>query len=179
MRTKSTEAKLRDEEIVAAARMNLPRRDIARKYGISESRVSQIVSQNLDPRYPDEDLRAWLLEGYFGDLLVLQEIRDGKGRAITSGKGDHIIDATTGEPAFDPSPRIDAVRTAAQVRKNVAQLMGSEKPMPKAEETSSLEEYLIGIREMEERAIANMTLIENLKSQIAALEGSVPAEITE
>lgn len=170
-RTRSTEIELRDQEIVAAARKNSPRRDIAQKYGITEARVSQIITANLDPKYPDEDLRAWLLEGYFGDMSTLQEIKDGPGRAITSGKGDHVRDGNTGDFAYDPSPRIDAIRTFAQVRKNVAMLMGSEKQVSKApEETPGLTEAL---EWLERTAKENEILKEQnrvLASRLAALE---------
>ena len=179
-RIKSTEIILRDEEIVAAARRNIPRRDIAKKYGISEARVSQIVTRNLDPKYPDEDLRAWLLEGYFGDLQVLQEIKEGPGRAITSGKGEHVIDATTGEPAYDPSPRIDAVRTAAQARKNIAMLMGSEKPVQKTETddawTKDVQEWMREVSQQNERLRLEN---ERLQARIRILENAEVAQIIE
>lgn len=179
-RIKSTEIKLRDEEIVAAARRNVPRRDIAEKYGISQARVSQIVTQNLDPKYPDEDLRAWLLEGYFGDLQVLQEIKEGPGRAITSGKGDHVIDATTGQPAYDPAPRIDAIRTAAQARKNIATLMGTEKPVARqVDETQELNQALEWFREASAQLRAKDDRIAQLEARLRLLENAVPAEIVE
>jgi len=179
-RIKSTEIELRDHEIVEAARRNIPRRDIARKYGISESRVSQIVTQNLDPKYPDEDLRAWLLEGYFGDLQVLQEIKEGPGRAITSGRGEHVIDAMTGLPAYDPSPRIDAIRTAAQARKNVATLMGSEKPPAKAEQESpELAEALDWMRQLARENEQLKKELASMRARNSLLEGAHPAEVVD
>ena len=179
-RTKSTEAILRDQEIVAEARRNVPRRDIARKYGISESRVSQIVTSNVDPQYPDDDLRAWLLEGYFGDMQRLQEIKEGPGRAITSGKGEHVVDGNTGEYAYDPSPVIDAVRTFAQVRKNVATLMGSEKPTAKApEETPGLREALDWLTKTGQENEQLKRKNEQLEARLRLLENAHPAEIVE
>lgn len=179
-RTRSTEMELRDHEIIADARRNVPRRDIARKYSISEARVSQIITSSLDPKFPDEDLRAWLLEGYFGDLGTLQEIKDGPGRPITSGKGDHVIDAVTGEPAYDPSPRIDAIRTAAQTRKNVAMLMGSEKPVPKpVEESPELGEALAWMRQMAKENSALKEQNAALLARLALLEEAHPAEVVD
>jgi hypothetical protein len=186
-RNKSAELVLRDQEIVTAARRNIPRRDIAERYGISEGRVSQIITASLDPAFPDEDLRAWLQEGYFGDLAVLQEIKEGPGRAITSGKGDHIVDAVTGQPAYDPSPRIDAVRTAAQVRKNIATLMGSEKPAPKENEV--LPEMAQAWAWAQDKSQENGQLRqdleqlraenEKLKARLSLLENAHPAEVVE
>lgn len=179
-RTRSTEMELRDHEIIADARRNVPRRDIARKYSISEARVSQILTANLDPKFPDEDLRAWLLEGYFGDLAITREIAEGPGRPITSGKGDHVIDAVTGEPAYDPSPRIDAIRTSAQVRKNIAQLMGSEKPVLKPVEESP--EVAEALQWMQQTAKENASLKESnaaLQARLALLENAHPAEVVD
>ena len=170
-RIKSTELQLRDGEIIAAARRNVPRRDIAEKYGITEQRVSQIVTQNLDPKFPDEDLRSWLLEGYFGDLQRLQEIKESKGRPVTSGKGDHVLDGNTGEYAYDTSTVTDAIRTAAQVRKNIAMLMGNEKPVVKAaDETPEFHEALNIMRTAIQRANALETENAALRARLTALE---------
>lgn len=170
-RIKSTELQLRDGEIIAAARRNVPRRDIAEKYGITEQRVSQIVTQNLDPKFPDEDLRAWLLEGYFGDLQRLQEIKESKGRPVTSGKGDHVVDGNTGEYAYDTSTVTDAIRTAAQVRKNIALLMGNEKPVVKAvDESPEFHEALNIMRTAIQRSNALEAENEALRKRLASLE---------
>ena len=183
-RIRSTGIQLRDEEIIAAARRGVPRRDIAALHDISEARVSQIVTRNQDPRFPDEDLRGWLLEGYFGDLLVIQEIKEGPGRAITSGKGEHVIDAVTGEPAYDPSPRIDAVRTAAQVRKNIAQLMGTEKVTAKpAEVQPGLQELIdwteAGMIEQKKQDALKDALIADLQAQLAIANGATEADVVD
>lgn len=170
-RIKSTELQLRDGEIIAAARRNVPRRDIAEKYGITEQRVSQIVTQNLDPKFPDEDLRAWLLEGYFGDLQRLQEIKESKGRPVTSGKGDHVVDGNTGEYAYDTSTVTDAIRTAAQVRKNIAMLMGNEKPVSKQlEETQEWRDAVLAMKETSDRNKILVSENEALKARLRALE---------
>jgi len=170
-RIKSTELQLRDGEIIAAARRNVPRRDIAEKYGITEQRVSQIVTQSLDPKFPDEDMRAWLLEGYFGDMQRLQEIKDGPGRPVTSGKGDHVIDGNTGQFAYDTSPVIDAISKMAQIRKNIATLLGNEKPPVKpVEEPRDLAEVYSWIRQISRENEELKQVNSALKSRLAALE---------
>jgi len=168
---KSPELELRDQEIIAAARRNVPRRDIALKHGITEQRVSQIVTSALDPAYPDEDMRAWLLQGYFGDLQRLQEIKDGPGRPVTSGKGDHVIDGNTGQFAYDTSPVADAVRTMAQVRKNIATLLGNEKPPVKpVEEPRDLTEVYRWMREISRENEELKQRNSLLQSRLSALE---------
>lgn len=122
---------IRDQEIIADLRNGMTGREVARKYGLSPGRISQIAKGSLDTEGPIGELRDWLAQGYLGDLHILHDIATGPGRPVTSGKGDHVIDIVTGQPAYDPSPRIDAIRTAGQVRKNVAMLMGAEKPPEK------------------------------------------------
>ena len=173
--SKSSSLALRDAQIIHDARRNVPRRDLALKYGVSEARISQIVSQGIDV---DEDLRAWLMQGYYGDLANLQGVIDGKGRPITSGKGEHVINGETGEYAYDPAPRVDAIRTAAVIRKNIAQLMGNEKPPPKVIETSP--ELITYMEQAQVTFRENVALKEQLtmmQAQLAALQGSVPAEV--
>jgi len=177
-RARSAEIELRDQEIIAAVRNNVPRKDIARKYSITEGRVSQIIQSTLDLQSPDEDLREWLLQGYFGDMARLTEIADGPGRPVTSGKGDHVIDANSGEPAYDPSPKIDAIRNLGQVRNNIAKLMGVDKPPKRPQEdvvdvTQFLAAYTAGVKDERE----TQDTISKLKAQLAAVEGAVEAEV--
>jgi hypothetical protein len=169
---------LRDAMIIEDARRNVPRRDIARNHGITEARVSQIVTGAADA---DGDLRAWLLEGYHGDLAVIQEVKEGKGRPITSGNGKHVINEDTGEYAYDPSPRIDAVRTAAVVRKNIAMLMGNEKPPPKQDEgvIPGLKDMVDGLRAAAEENRLLKEQVAQLQALLMDVENSVPADVVE
>lgn len=178
----NSELEPRNRQIIAAARRNVPRRDIALEHGITEQRVSQIVRASLDPAFPDEDMRAWLLEGYYGDMQRLQEIKDGPGRPVTSGKGDHVIDGNTGQFAYDTSPVADAIRTMAQVRKNIATLLGTEKPPVKpVEEPRDLTEIYRWMREIAKENEELKQTNSALRSRLTALEdGSVSiAEIVD
>lgn len=171
---------IRDQEIIADLRSGMTGREVSRKYGLTPGRISQIAKGSLDTEGPPEELRDWLTQGYVGDLRGLQEIASGPGRAITSGKGEHVIDAVTGEPAYDPSPRIDAFRNMGQVRKNIATLLGTEKPPVKpVEEHPEMGQALEWLKET---AAANERLrVENekLQARLALLENAHPAEIVE
>ena len=168
---KEIEIRIRDKEIIADLRNGMTGREAARKYNLSAARISQIAKGSLDTEAPLEELRDWLVQGYLGDLAILGEIARGPGRPITSGKGDHVIDAVTDLPAYDPSPRIDAVRTAGQVRKNVAMLQGAEKPVPKPlEESADFSEAI----EIMQDAVRRSNLLEkeneSLRLRLSALE---------
>ena len=170
----------RDAEILAAARRGESREEIALRFGLSKARISQIVRQNSDPGKPQDDLRGWLLEDYFDDLLVLREIRDGPGRAMTSGKGDHVIDANTGQPAYDPSPKNEAVRTSAAVKKNIATLFGQEKLPPKpVEENQELATYIQHFERIMVESKQKDEMITQLQARLAAIEGAVDAHVVE
>lgn len=169
--TKNASIAIRDQEIIGDLRNGMTGREVAKKYGLTPGRISQIAKGSMDTEGPIDELRDWLTQGYLGDLRTLHEISSGPGRPVTSGKGDHVIDAVTGQPAYDPSPRIDAIRTAGQVRKNVALLAGAERPVPKvADETPEFHEALNIMRTAIQRS--NVLEAENklLKERLAALE---------
>jgi len=151
---------------------------IAQKYSLSVTRICQILAEDAD--VPDEDHRAYILAGLQGGIERLQTVIDGPGRPITSGKGDHVIDANTGEPAYDPSPVNDAIRTKFQGLKNMAQLLGSEKPPAKSEPDSS---WAVDVQNwMQQVAGHNEQLrVENerLQARLSLLENAHPAEIVE
>lgn len=164
---------IRDQEIICDLRNGMTGREVAKKYGLTPGRISQIAKGSLDTEGPIDELRDWLTQGYLGDLRTLHEISSGPGRPVTSGRGDHVIDAVTGEPAYDPSPRIDAIRTAGQVRKNVALLAGAERPVPKVvDETPEFHEALNIMRQAIQRSNALEAENEALKKRLASLESS-------
>lgn len=162
---------IRDQEIISDLRNGMTGREVARKYGLTPGRISQIAKGSLDTEGPIDELRDWLVQGYLGDLAILMEIAKGPGRPVTSGKGDHVVDAVTGLPAYDDSPRNDAVRTAGQVRKNIATLMGAEKPAPKQlEQTQEWHEAVLAMKETSDknRVLESENAI--LKARLQALE---------
>ena len=164
---------IRDQEIIADLRDGMTGREVAKKYGLTPGRISQIAKGSLDTEGPVEELRDWLVQGYLGDLRILGDIAHGPGRPITSGKGDHVIDAVTGLPAYDPSPRIDAIAKAGQVRKNTAMLVGAEKPVAKAvEETVGLAEALEFLRETAKENESLKDQILTLRAKLGAMEAA-------
>jgi len=177
-RNRSTEIELRDAQVRADAAKGMSKTALAAKYGRSVTRICQILAEETD--VPDEDQRSWLLAGYQGGIEILQAIAEGPGRAITSGKGEHVIDANTGLPAYDPSPVIDAVRTQGQLRKNVAQLLGSEKPVVKPlEETPDFSDAMEWLKQTSKENEALKAQNAALAARLAAIEGAHPADVVE
>lgn len=138
---------------------------LAAKYGLSRTMIGKILAEEIE--VPDEENRAWILALYQGGLDKLEEIIASKGRPITSGAGKHVIDETTGEPAFDTSVIVDALRTKGQYLKDMAKLLAAEKiPTKVMEETK---EWLEAIEAMRETTRENTAL----KNRIAALQNYV------
>lgn len=189
-RPKSTEIEIRDAQIRADAAKGMPKVSLAAKYGRSVTRICQILA--ADTEGPDEEHRAWLWVNYQGGMDRLQEIIESPGRPVTSGKGEHVIDANTGLPAYDTSTVTDAIRTKFQGLKSMAQLLGSEKtPAKPFEAPPDFQAHLdwVGQAQQEIQALnARAKETEALKDQVrflrqqlaAAEEKSMPvAEIVE
>lgn len=166
-RPRSHEIAVRDNEIRVKAGKGMSKTALAAMYGISVTRVCQILAEEVN--VSDLEQRAWLLAAYQGGLDKLEEIIQTPGRPITSGKGDHVFDANTGQPAYDISPIVDAVRTKGQYLKSMAQLLGSEKmalkPLEKPFEFDGV------IEDMRKETQENV----HLKAQLSALRQRLAA----
>lgn len=100
---------------------------LAAEHGISQGRVSQIISQ-VRASLPKED-RAEELER---SLEMLHELRAGAlevwrmaAAPVTAGKdGDPVMDPETGEWVRDHGGRLRALETALKVDQRIAQLLG-------------------------------------------------------
>src|SRR5260370_37345783 len=86
-RTKSTDIMIRDKQIAEEAGEGVSRRVLARKYGVSEARISQIVLQEQE-KISDDAARATLeaqLEFALGKALALL-CADPQQKVTPSGK---------------------------------------------------------------------------------------------
>lgn len=182
-RPKSFEIELRDNQIRADAARGMSKVALAAKYNRSITRICQILAAESET--PDVEQRAWLWANYQGGIDRLQEIIDSPGRPVTSGKGDHVIDAGTGLPAYDLSVVTDAIRTKFQGLKYMAQLVGNEKAVAKPLETTKpLEEQVEIVRQAfrENEALKaqikqNETLQRQLREAQEKLEAAEAAKL--
>lgn len=170
-RRRSAEVALRDAQIRIDAGKGASKTALAARYGVSVTRICQILAEETN--VSDNDQRAWLFAQYQGGIERLEEIIITPGRPITSGAGKHVIDETTGMPAFDPSPVVDAIRTKGQYLKSMAQLMGSEKmPTKVLEQTKEWLDTVEDFRETNRQNAALRNMVNALQSQLAILEKS-------
>ena len=119
----------RNRIIVSELRFGKSRAEVCGKYGISQARLTQIIHETA-PAMPDEGARAYLAVHLEQILENLAPIARGKGRPITSGKGEHVINGETGDYAYDDSPTIQANEVINRVVGTWAKLYGAEKPPP-------------------------------------------------
>lgn len=171
VRPKSLEVANRNDLIRADAARGMSKVSIAAKYGLSVSSVCRILAEEISE--DDREERAFIAARYQGGFEKLQEIIDGPGRPITSGAGKHVIDAVSGEPAYDPSPRVDAIRTLFQGNAQLAKLLGSEKPVTKPiEEPFDFKDAIEAMRFSIQRSNALEAENEALRKRLASLENS-------
>lgn len=180
-RPPSTETQLRNRQLIDDIRGGMSQSDAAAKYGISRSMVSQLLraSTETEEEIP-EDTRARLIHLANRSIEIAFTVAEGPGRAITSGAGNHVTDAITGQPAYDPSPKLDALRQIDAASTKLAKLTAAEKPPAKPAEDHP--EMADALEWLKETAKANEELRkenEKLHARLALLEGSHPAEIVE
>lgn len=100
---------------------------LAAEHGISQARVSQIISQVRDS-IPETDRE----EEVRRSLDMLRELRAGAldvwrmaAAPVTAGKdGDLVVDPESGEYVRDHAGRLRALETALKVDTRIAQLLG-------------------------------------------------------
>jgi len=101
--------------------------DVAREFGISQSRVSQIIRQ-VRATIPDRDREEMVQD----TIEVLQELHRTAmdlmrraGAPVTVGKdGDVLYDPETGEVVRDFSLRLNALKGALSVSESMRRLVG-------------------------------------------------------
>lgn len=178
-RPRNSDLDLRNRTIVLELREGKSRDELCAKHGLSPARLSQIITETA-PKMPDETMRAWLMLKYEQLEEQVNKHAAGKGRAMFNGKGEHSIDETTGEYAFDPSPAIQAIEVRNRLLTSVARLYGVDKVPIKTTEASPefLMVYEQAAADSRENKILKEQLIE-MQAQLAALQGSVPADVVD
>ena len=177
-RPPSTEVQLRNHELIKDIKGGMSQADAAAKYGMSRSMVSQLLraSTETEEEIP-EDTRARLIHLANRSIEIAFQVAEGPGRAITSGAGNHVVDSVSGLPAYDPSPKLDALRQIDAASTKLAKLTAAEKPPAKpVEEHPEMQQTLEWLKET---AKANELLRqenERLQGRIAALENAHPIE---
>ena len=171
----------RNRIIVSELRFGKSRAEVCGKYGISQARLTQIIHETA-PAMPDEGARAYLAVHLEQILENLAPIARGKGRPITSGKGEHVINADTGEYAYDDSPTIQANEVINRVVGTWAKLYGAEKPPPAKPNDENTDAILEMYKHFDSVIQEKRVLEEKLaftQSRLAAIENSVPADVVD
>lgn len=163
--------------ILLQLREHKPRAEICAEYGISQARLSQIITETV-PMMPDEEKRAELLLKYEQMERRAWEHAVSPGRPMFNGEGKHAKDGNTGDFAYDPSPSIQALDILNRMLGNEARLYGVDKPVPKpVEENRDLNSFVDEYRRL---ALENQALAEQvrqLRDQVQVLHGSTPADV--
>lgn len=178
-RPKNADLDVRNRIIVLKLREGKSRDELCAEYGLSAARLSQIITETA-PTMPDETMRAFLMLKYEQMEEQINKHAESKGRPITSGKGEHVINGETGEYAYDPSPAIQAIEVRNRLLTSIARLYGVDKvptkPVEVNPEFAALYEHF-GEVTRENKALHEQ-LIE-MQARLAAVENSHPIEIVD
>ena len=173
---RSGEVALRNDQIYAewTRRPNLP--EIAKKYGISPQRVGQIIAQ-YHPDLETEHERA-LLRGSLWNLShQIQEVIDNPG--VKLGPNGRPAEDFDGEPLTDLTTKVEAAKVQGGIYKQIAQLVGAEKVVPKQVQHSfdlAMQQKNDAIAAEEARIEARRREMEELAKR-ATIAGEVVREI--
>ena len=104
---------------------------LAREFGISQSRISQIINE-VRASIPEVDkAQAFQRELDFLDVLRVQaiEIANMPAAPVTAGKdGDVVLDPETGAVVRDYAGKLSAMDRAVKMHERYAKLLGLEAP---------------------------------------------------
>jgi len=125
---RSGETQLRNDQIFAewSQKPDLPA--IAAKYGLSPQRVGQIIAQ-YNPDLETEHERALLKGGLWNLIHQIQDVIDQPGYKLAPN-GRYATD-DEGFAVPDTTAKIEAMKVKGGVYKQIAQLVGAEKVVPK------------------------------------------------
>jgi hypothetical protein len=178
-RHKDTEVELRNRMIVLKLREGKPIGDLCAETGLSTSRIYQIIKETA-PLMPDDNMRAWQALKYERMAQRAWEVALSPGRPMFNGKGEHCIDGNTGEYAYDVSTVTQSLDILNRIEGNISRLFGTEKPpMKPVEVMPGLSEFANRFKEREHENTVLKEQLAQLQSRLAAIEGSVPADVVE
>jgi hypothetical protein len=196
-RTRSAEVAYRDELISQEAGEGIPRREIARKYGITEARVSQIVLAHHEEISTDAARAESVALLEFGlekaaELLrmppqrkvspsgkmVFEPLLDENGEILRNNRGIPLDDPS--KPVYDYSHVTEALKQLPPLLDRKSKFMGLDLKAPKEKDESA--EYAAQLSWVQGVAEANQAVTrenEELRARLAALErgGVEDAEI--
>lgn len=152
-RTRSAELAVRDEQIAIEAGEGIPRHVLAKKYGISEARLSQIILAKQDEISDDANrallfaqldfVKQRILEIFSrprpvkvnpsGRLVYEPLMEDGE--PVLSAKGVPMLDYT--KPVYDDSPYIEAAKMVPNLIDRQSRLYALDRPKPKERDESA------------------------------------------
>lgn len=187
----------RDEIIAQEVGEGFPRREVAKKYGITEARVSQIMLAHHE-EISDDAVRAEAIAQLDYTLqkvmetfqrprqlkvtpsgrIVYEPLLDEDGEPLRDNRGQFIPDPS--KPVYDDSPIFEAAKQVPSLLARKSQFMGLDRKAPRAVDES--EAYAAQLAWAQTLADANLAVRrenEELQARIAALErgGIEDAEI--
>lgn len=120
---------VRDAEIIEDICRGIPPSVVAAKYGISRSRVSQIVQENTSDTADDvtRDAQRMTLEDLQQELI---EIAKGPGRRVMDVKGNLMFDEDD-QPMYDAELKIKAALAWASLSERLAKSYALDRPKQK------------------------------------------------
>ena len=178
-RSKSVEVANRDLRIIQLVGQGYTYDQISKMESISRSRISQIV-HSRDQEIPDEEYRSKIvtkLESLLHD--VVEPHIHGPGKVmVASGTGRVIVypagHEQEGEVVYDPSFKLEAVRVASVLLKDIAKMRALEKNKPLIVEDRQVDTTLLD-RMLEEHE----QVMQELQKTRAKLELYEAGEIVE
>lgn len=147
-RQRSGAIALRNDQIYAewSRKPNLP--EIAKKFGITPQRVGQIIAE-YHPDLETEHERA-LLRGSLWNLShQVQEIIDNPG--VKLGPNGRPAEDFDGDALPDLTTKVEAAKVQGGIYKQIAQLVGAEKAIPKQVQVEFAVAQQAMMRDIEER----------------------------
>jgi len=153
-RQRSGAIALRNDQIYAewSRKPNLP--EIAKKFGITPQRVGQIIAE-YHPDLETEHERA-LLRGSLWNLAhQVQEIIDNPG--VKLGPNGRPAEDFDGDALPDLTTRVEAAKVQGGIYKQIAQLVGAEKAIPKQVQYTIDVAQQAMLRDIEEKRRAMIT----------------------
>lgn len=101
---------------------------LAQKYGLTPQRIGQLVA-DFHPDLETEHERALLKGGLWNLVREIQEVIEQPGYKLAPN--GHLATDDDGDPVPDTMARIEAIKVKGTAYKQLAQLVGAEKVVPR------------------------------------------------